>query len=156
MLKNFKQPFFYNTNGCLWMDEKKVTDNWVTAWKVSKYGPEITPYLYTFHAVSNWSKVILVPSKWVQEMCCSCFIFQNIFKNKKWSLGLSMLISKFQCQDFLMAFKKCCINIHNNVAQQLKEMTDIHPNKIESEANSETFAATVKCILNIARHHMPE
>ena len=67
-----------------------------------------------------------------------------------------MLISKFQCKDFLMPFKKCCINIHNNVAQQLKEMTDIHPNKIESEANSETFAGTAKFILNIARHHMPE
>ena len=66
-----------------------------------------------------------------------------------------MLISKFQCQYFLMAFKKCCINIHN-VAQKLKEMTDIHSNKIESEANRETFAGTAKCTLNIARHHMPE
>ena len=105
MLKNFKQPFFYNTNGCLWMDEKKVTDNWVTASKMSKYGPEITPYLDTFQAVSNWNKVILVPNKWAQEMYCSCFIFQNIFENEKWSFGLSMLISKFQCQDFLMALK---------------------------------------------------
>ena len=31
-----------------------------------------------------------------------------------------------------------------------------YPNKIESEANSETFAGTAKCILNIARHYMPE
>ena len=30
---------------------------------------------------------------------------------------------------------KCVINNRNNVAQKLKEMTDIHPNKIESEKN---------------------
>ena len=27
----------------------------------------------------------------------------------------------------------CFINNHNNVAQKLKEMTDIHPNKIKLE-----------------------
>ena len=44
-------------------------------------------------------------------------------------------VPRRQCQDFQMAFKMCSINNHNNVAQKLKEMTDIHPNKIESEKN---------------------
>ena len=32
-----------------------------------------------------------------------------------------------------MVFKMFRINNHNNEAQKLKEMTDIHPNKIDSE-----------------------
>ena len=38
-----------------------------------------------------------------------------------------------QCQDFQKVFKICCIYNRNNVAQKLKQITDIHPNKIESE-----------------------
>ena len=34
-----------------------------------------------------------------------------------------------------MAFKMCVMNNRNNVAQKLKEVTDIHRNKIESEKN---------------------
>ena len=34
-----------------------------------------------------------------------------------------------------MASKMCCIKNRNKVAQKLKEMTNIHPNKIESEKN---------------------
>ena len=29
VLQELKQPFFYKTNGCLWMDEKKIIDKWV-------------------------------------------------------------------------------------------------------------------------------
>ena len=46
-----------------------------------------------------------------------------------------MLILRCQCRDFQMAFNMCRINKHNNGAQKLKEMTDIHRNKIESEKN---------------------
>ena len=46
-----------------------------------------------------------------------------------------MLIPRRQCQDFQTVFKICCISNHNNMAQKLKEMIDIHPNKIESEKN---------------------
>ena len=72
---------------------------------------------------------------------------------KFWIVNVDIKISMPR---FFNGFKKCCINICNNVAQKLKEMADIHPNKIESEANSETFAGTAKCILIIARHYMPE
>ena len=44
-----------------------------------------------------------------------------------------MLILRCQCLDFKMASKICRINNHNDVAQKLKEMTDIHRNKIELE-----------------------
>ena len=37
---------------------------------------------------------------------------------------------------FQMAFKMCRINNHNNGAQKLKEMRDIHRNKIDSEKNT--------------------
>ena len=51
---------------------------------------------------------------------------------------MSILVTK--CQDFQMVFNICCIKNHNNVEQKLKELTDIHPNKIESEKylNKET------------------
>ena len=38
-----------------------------------------------------------------------------------------------ECLDFQMAFKICCINNHNDVAQKLKEMTHNHRDEIESE-----------------------
>ena len=44
-----------------------------------------------------------------------------------------MLIPRCQCRDFQMVFKMFRINNHNNETQKLKEMTDIHPNKIDSE-----------------------
>lgn len=46
-----------------------------------------------------------------------------------------MLTPGCQCQDFQLAFKVPCINNHNNWAQKLKEKTDVHPHKIESEKN---------------------
>ena len=46
-----------------------------------------------------------------------------------------MLIPRCQCQNFQLAFKMCCIYNHNTVAQKVKEMTDIHPNKTESDKN---------------------
>ena len=61
-----------------------------------------------------------------------------------------------------MVFKMCCISNHNNVAQNLKEITDIHPNKIESE-KKHLDKQTVKSLkglrnftLNIIHHHRPE
>ena len=44
-----------------------------------------------------------------------------------------MLIPRCPCRDFHMAFKMCCINNHNNVAQKLKETTYIDLSKIELE-----------------------
>ena len=46
-----------------------------------------------------------------------------------------MPIPRCQCQYIPMSCKICCINNHNNVAQKLKETTDIEPNKFESEEN---------------------
>ena len=43
-----------------------------------------------------------------------------------------MLILRYQCLDFQMALNEmCCINNHNNLAQKLKYMTDIHQNNIK-------------------------
>ena len=46
-----------------------------------------------------------------------------------------MLILRYQCPDFQMAFKLRRINIQNNLLQMLKEMADKHRNKIELEKN---------------------
>ena len=45
-----------------------------------------------------------------------------------------MLIPNCQCQYFQMVFKMYCTNNRNNMAQKLKEITDIF-NKFESEKN---------------------
>ena len=37
-----------------------------------------------------------------------------------------------------MAYKTCCINNHNNVAQQLKEIADIRPNKLNQRKHLNT------------------
>ena len=46
-----------------------------------------------------------------------------------------MLKLRCQCIGFHMAFKMCHIKNHNNPAQKLKQMTDIHQNKIELDKN---------------------
>ena len=46
-----------------------------------------------------------------------------------------MLIPNCQCQYFQMVFKMYCTNNRNNMAQKLKEITDIFPSKFESEKN---------------------
>ena len=53
----------WSTNGksiyssvCFNYVEKPSCSKTYTAWKVSKYGPEITPYLETFHAVLSLQK----------------------------------------------------------------------------------------------------
>ena len=43
---------------------------------------------------------------------------------------MTMLMPDCRCQDFQTAFKMSVLNNRNNVAQKLKEMTDIHQNKI--------------------------
>ena len=76
MLQKFKQPFFYNTNECLWIDENNIIEKWVI---VEKFG-----------SVDTDTKMSSVENKMHQ------------------------------------------INNHN-LAQKLKEMEDIHRNKIELE-----------------------
>ena len=49
-----------------------MTYNTLTAWKVYKYGPEITPYLDTFHAV-------LERAEWTQDIA-ACIIFTTLIK----------------------------------------------------------------------------
>ena len=82
--------------------------------------------------------VILAKWYWCQINEHKSFFKKKICKGKR-----------CQCGDFQMAFKICHMNNHNNVAQKLKEIRDIHRNKIESEKN---FAESEKIILIIARH----
>ena len=75
------------------------------------------------------------------------FSKKNCKGNK--SFAVSMLIPRCQCQDFQLAFKMCCINNHNNVAQKLKEMTNIHSSKIESR-EKHLNKQTVKTLQGLA------
>ena len=64
----------------------------------------------------------------------AAFLQKNIvLKNQ--NIEVSVLIPRCQFLDFQIALKMCRINNHNNVAQKLKEMSDIHQNKIELEKN---------------------
>ena len=74
------------------------------------------------------------------SMDAKCFVlvlviyvldFQKNFskeKTKFFSVDANTKMSNLQ-----MAIHMCCINNHNNGAQRVKEMTDIHQNKIELE-----------------------
>lgn len=62
-----------------------------------------------------------------------------------------MLTLRCQCLDFQMAFKICCINHDNDVAEKLKETTDNNQNNIESE-KKHLNKQTEKCILNTTCH----
>ena len=69
----------------------------ITAWKVSKYGPEITPYLDTFHPVHSYAITFVLSSRAVGNtttvlpICAFqkeppskinyLFIFLSLFKN---------------------------------------------------------------------------
>ena len=57
-------------------------------------------------------------------------VIDVLFLQKKICKG-----KRCQCRDFQMTFKIYRMNNHNNLAQKLKEMRDIHRNKIESEKN---------------------
>ena len=62
-----------------------------------------------------------------------------------------MLTLRCQCLDFQMAFKMCCINHDNDVAEKLKETTDSNQNNIASE-KKHLNKQTEKCILNTTWH----
>ena len=68
-----------------------------------------------------------------------------------------------QCIDFQIAFKMCHISNHNTVAQKLKQMTDIHQNKIKLDKKHrnkqmvQSFQVLINVhMLNITCHHMPK
>ena len=64
----------------------------------------------------------------------AAFLQKNIVLEKQ-NIEVSVLIPRCQFLDFQITFKMCRIKNHNNVAQKLKEMRDIHQNKIELEKN---------------------
>ena len=63
------------------------------------------------------------------------FCFSKNFCKGEWNFAVLMLIQRCQWQDFQTTFKIWCIKNHNNMAQKLKEMTDIRPKK--NKSNSE-------------------
>ena len=67
-----------------------------------------------------------------------CFIFSKKNIIEKRNFAVSMLILRCQCLDFRMAFKLCCINNQNDVAQTLGEMTESNRNEIELEKKTST------------------
>ena len=80
----------------------------------------------------------------------AAFLEKNIvLKNQ--NIEVSVLIPRCQFLDFQIAFKMCRINNHNNVAQKLKEMSDIHQNKIELEKN--IYIKTVQTLQGLRNVH---
>ena len=76
-----------------------------------------------------------------------------------------MLMLKCHCIDFQMTFKICHTSNHNNVAQNLKQMTDIHQNEIELDKKHlhkqmvqslQVLRNVHRYILNITYRHMPK
>lgn len=68
-------------------------------------------------------------------MVINAAFLQKSIVLKNQNIEVSVLIPRCQFLDFEIAFKMCRIKNHNNVAQKLKEMRDIHQSKIELEKN---------------------
>ena len=72
----------------------------VTAWKVSKYGPEKTPYLDTFHSVSDswyahFYRLINILTKQILKVCTSGCLLR--FCQNIWHRISENLFSKWNC-----------------------------------------------------------